>query len=257
MIQRSCVVITYNTRRCLGTDGRTSPERIARVLAELDPDIVALQELDQGAERSGRVDQARVIANTLGMESHFHPSFNFEEGSYGNAILARHPVKLMQAGALPTVPGRQGLEPRGAIWAEVSVGGTALQVLTTHLGLTAKERTLQSNALLGEDWVGSPRFSPPALVLGDLNAWPSSRVVGKFRGRLRDTHRVAEVRTGGRSFPSRLPLLRLDYIFSTSALTVLKSATVRTPLTALASDHLPVMAKIFLGDNVGRSISGS
>lgn len=251
-MERSCVVVTYNTRRCLGTDGRTSPERIARVLAGLNPDIVALQELDLDMMRSGRVDQAKVIAEALRMDSHFHPSFELEEGLYGNAILARHPMRLVKAGALPTISERPDLEPRGALWAEVRVRGVALQVLTTHLGLTTGEKMLQADFLLGEDWAGSPPFSSPAIVLGDLNDWTNSRVTRKFRRILQDTHRAARVRKGCRSFPSRFPLLRLDYIFSSSGLTVKRSAAIRNQLTSVASDHLPVMAEIVIKGASGR-----
>lgn len=248
----SCVVVTYNTHRCLGTDGRTSPERIARVLADLDPDIVALQELDHDTHRSGRIDQAKVIAEALKMESHFHPSFHLEEGRYGNAIMARHPIRLVKAGSLPTVPGRPDLEPRGVMWAEVSVHGVALQVLTTHLGLTAREKMVQSDFLLGEHWAGGPAFSSPAIVLGDLNDRANSRVVRKFRRRLQDSHLTARDRSGSRTFPSRLPILRLDYIFSSSDVTVKRSAAIHTRLTAAASDHLPVMAEIILKGEPGR-----
>lgn len=248
----SCVVVTYNTHRCLGGDGRTDPERIASVLAIFEPDIVALQELDHGMARSGMVDQAAVIAGALEMESHFHPSFHVEEGRYGNAILARHPMRLVKAGALPGVPRRGDLEPRGALWAEVQLPGTALQVLTTHLGLTAGEKAVQSDALLEEEWAGSPTFVPPGVVLGDLNDWGGSKVARKFRRHFLDTHRAATAKGGARTFPGRRPLLRLDYIFATQDVAVARSAAVRTPVTVIASDHLPVVAELVLQREVRR-----
>jgi endonuclease/exonuclease/phosphatase family metal-dependent hydrolase len=60
--------------RCVGVDGRLSPERIAEVIASCQADIVALQELDVCRARTGGVDQAHMIARRLGMEMHFHPA---------------------------------------------------------------------------------------------------------------------------------------------------------------------------------------
>ena len=67
-------IVTYNVRRCLGTDGRLEPGRIAEVIASCDPHIVALQELDVGRARTGGVDQAEAVAAALGMQMHRHPS---------------------------------------------------------------------------------------------------------------------------------------------------------------------------------------
>jgi endonuclease/exonuclease/phosphatase family metal-dependent hydrolase len=58
--------MTYNVHGCVGTDGRLDVGRIAAVIGQSRPDIVALQELDVGRERSGRVDQAHAIAERLG-----------------------------------------------------------------------------------------------------------------------------------------------------------------------------------------------
>ncbi|MFX6778537.1 hypothetical protein ABTH52_20120, partial [Acinetobacter baumannii] len=72
-------LVTYNVRRCLGRDGKISPPRIAAILAALEPDIVALQELDVGRKRSFGIDQAKVIADELRMQMHFHPALRVME----------------------------------------------------------------------------------------------------------------------------------------------------------------------------------
>src|SRR5215207_5217855 len=121
-------IVTYNVHRCVGIDGRLSPRRIADVLAACEPDIVALQELDVRRARTGLVDQAHEIAFDLEMDMHFHPAFTVMEEAYGDAVLTSYPLRLIKAGPLPGLARLPGLEPRGALWAAIDVGGAELQV---------------------------------------------------------------------------------------------------------------------------------
>ncbi len=73
---RQLRIMTYNVHSCFGTDRKLDPGRIAEVIAECEPDIVALQEVDVARARSGGVDQAQTIANHLSMASYFHPSLH-------------------------------------------------------------------------------------------------------------------------------------------------------------------------------------
>ena len=86
-------LMTYNVHSCVGKNGKASPSLIAEVIAHYNPDVAALQELDIGLIRSGRIDQAQIIAKDLKMDFHFHPSLSIEKGHYGNAILSRHPMR--------------------------------------------------------------------------------------------------------------------------------------------------------------------
>src|SRR5215204_6162405 len=86
-------VMTYNVHRCRGLDRAWSPERIAAVIASCHPDVVALQELDVGRARSGRIDQAETIARDLGMDVQFFPALRIMEELYGDAILSRWPAR--------------------------------------------------------------------------------------------------------------------------------------------------------------------
>src|SRR3954465_5385463 len=119
-------VLTYNVHRCIGSDGRLSPERIADVIASAAPDIVALQELDVGRARTGGIDQAAKIAEALGMNLHFHAAVQVMEEKFGDAILTAKPCRLVKTGHLrgkSFIPNR---DPRGALWAEVDVDGRPL-----------------------------------------------------------------------------------------------------------------------------------
>jgi len=243
-------VLTYNVRRCLGADGRLAPERIAAVIAACRPDVVALQELDVGRARSGGVDQARAVAAHLGMRAHFHPAMRVMEEEYGDAILTALPSRLVRADALP---GRAGLEPRGALWAAVTAGGAEVQVVTTHLGLDRRERAAQADALLGPGFLGDPACRDPVVLLGDFNALPGSRVHRRLAARLPDAQ-------GGRgwarpTFPARLPLLRIDHVFVSRGVAVRGVRTVGGTLARVASDHLPLVADLDLAPPVGPRIS--
>ncbi|MEX2641952.1 MAG: endonuclease/exonuclease/phosphatase family protein [Acetobacterales bacterium] len=232
--------MTYNVHRCTGRDGIVSPERIARVIAQVDPDIVALQEVDVHRQRTGGVDQVDVIARALGMRFHFNTVLRVEDSEgYGDAILTALPARRAKAARIPGRPRLPGVERRGALWVEIEVDGRPLQVITTHLGLSAGERRLQLDALLGEEWLNHPGCSQPQLLLGDFNAVPRSRAYRRLSKHLRD----AQVVAGGRprpTYPAAMPLLPLDYIFVSPPLRVLQAGVLRTKLARVASDHLPV-----------------
>lgn len=230
-------LLTYNVRHCLGADGHVSPARIARVIADCRPNIVALQELDVTRRRTGGVDQAQAIAQELRMHSHFHPAMSVETELYGDAILTDQPARLVKAGALP---GARWLEPRGALWVSLSMSGTHVDVINTHLGLRTQERLRQAEALLGPDWAGACRN--PLLLAGDLNAVPQSRVYRRFASKLRDAQAGRPGRAAA-TFPSRLPLLRLDHVFASKEIEILRVDIVRTPLAREASDHLPLLVE--------------
>jgi endonuclease/exonuclease/phosphatase family metal-dependent hydrolase len=236
-------ILTYNVHRCLGTDGRLSPARIADVIAAYEPDVVALQELDVGRVRTGGVDQAHAVAQALGMHVHFHASMRVLEEEYGNAILTHRPSKLVKAGALPGLPGNPRLEPRGALWACVNIGGTDMQIINTHLGLRRHERLAQVNALLGPHWLGHRTCREPVILLGDFNATPRSRAYQRLVSHLRDAQTQVRLAKPKATFPSRLPMLRIDHAFVSREIRVQRVETVRTPLARVASDHLPLLVE--------------
>lgn len=236
-------ILTYNVRRCLGTDGRLSPGRIADVIAAYEPDVVALQELDVGRARTGRVDQAQAIAQALGMQMHFYASMRVLEEEYGNAILTHRPSRLIKAGPLPGGTGRFAPEPRGALWASIDLGGTEVQVITTHLGLRRSERLGQVDCLLGHQWLGHSACREPVILLGDLNASPRSRAYRRLAARLRDAQATLPLQKPKPTFPSRLPMLRIDHVFVSPTVHVTRVESQRSPIARVASDHLPLMVE--------------
>jgi endonuclease/exonuclease/phosphatase family metal-dependent hydrolase len=234
-------IMTYNGHRCVGVDGLLSPGRIAEVIASCQPDIVALQELDVRRARTGGVDQAHLIARELNMEMHFHPALQVLEELYGDAILSTRPLRLLKAGALPRLRRWPGIEPRGALWSSIDMGGTNLQVINTHLGLLGRERLTQVDALLGPDWLGRQDCRGPVILLGDFNAGPTSRTYRCLASKFRDAQRLLQPARRQATFPTHAPFLCIDHVFVNHHIEVLAASTVRTPLARVASDHLPLV----------------
>ncbi|MCR5881007.1 endonuclease/exonuclease/phosphatase family protein [Phenylobacterium sp. J367] len=234
-------IVTYNVHRCVGNDRRLDVPRIADVLATLEPDIVALQELDVGRARTNNVDQAHEIADRLRMASHFHPALKVEEELYGDAILTAYPETLIQTGPLPGHPRLPQLEPRGALWVEVEIEDRPVQIINTHLGLVPKEQQIQAAFLAGHGWLEHPRCKGPRILLGDFNATATSVVYRTLSARLEPARRLAPKKTPTATFPSPLPVLRIDHIFVSREIEVRDVFVPFDPAWRVASDHLPLV----------------
>ncbi|MDP3491436.1 MAG: endonuclease/exonuclease/phosphatase family protein [Phenylobacterium sp.] len=234
-------ILTYNVHRCVGTDRRLDVSRVADVIAALEPDIVALQELDVGRMRTNGVDQAHEIAQRLEMAFHFHPAMKVEEELYGDAILTRHPERKIKSAALPGHERVSQLEPRGALWVSVDLEGRDLQIFNTHLGLVPREQQNQAAALAGPQWLGHPDRKGPTILLGDFNVTSASQVYRILSEKLRPARRHAQKKSPSATFPSVLPVLRIDHLFVSDEVRVLDVFAPYDPLTRIASDHLPLV----------------
>ena len=234
-------IVTYNVHRCVGNDRRLNVARIAEVLARLEPDIVALQELDVGRARTGHVDQAHEIARRLDMACHFHAALTVEEERYGDAILTCYPERLVQVGPLPGYDRMRALEPRGALWVEVEIDGRTTQVINTHLGLVPREQQIQAAWLAGPAWLEHPHCAGPTILLGDFNATGASVVYRTLTAKLRAARTLAPRGAPTSTFPSPLPVLRIDHLFVSREVQVKEVLVPFDPLTRVASDHLPLV----------------
>ncbi len=251
-------IMSYNVHRCIGTDGVDSAARIAEIVADANPDVVALQELDTPDSEDGAGviasgvgatlarHHAREIAAPLGMNILFRRTFARSIGHYGHALLSRHPMTLKRSEIFPR-RGTERSEPRGAIWATVAFPSVRLQIVSTHLGLGRGDRAHQSRQLVGPEWLGSPEFTRPGLLCGDLNAVAHAMTYRRIARVLRDAQRMAPGHRVCATFPSRFPLLRVDHVFVTPDVRVV-GVTVPTTLAARrASDHLPLIVDLEIG----------
>jgi endonuclease/exonuclease/phosphatase family metal-dependent hydrolase len=237
-------VATYNVHRCVGIDGRRSETRIAKVIADLDLDVIGLQELDLNRRRSAGVDQAGLIAEQLGWTRVFHPAMRVADEQYGDAILSRWPMRLRQARELPSVTTRVCPESRAAIWVEIEASSGTVQVINTHLGLGRRERFMQAQLLAGPDWLEKITADDAVILIGDFNSLPGSPVHRLLSQKLHDARTLVTPIPSLRAFPTRLPLLTVDHIFVNERVRVDKIAVARSPQTRVASDHFPVVADL-------------
>lgn len=225
---RELRIATYNLHGAVGIDGRFAPERIGEVLAEIDADIFALQEVPLGG--SGSHDVLDVLQRMTGLRAVAGPTLDTPERRYGNAVLTRYPVRAVRT--LDLSFGSR--EPRGALDADIDCGGELWRVVATHLGLASSERRAQVEQVLQS-------FDTPALpviLLGDLNEW---FVYGRTLRRLvTHFHRASALRT----FPTRCPLFALDRIWVHPGERLMRVDVHRTRLSRIASDHYPLIAHI-------------
>jgi endonuclease/exonuclease/phosphatase family metal-dependent hydrolase len=234
----SLAVATYNVHACVGTDRRYDPARVAAVLRELGADIISLQEVG-GQRRPGQLpDQAGFLAEETGLEIVAGPNRNYRRSRFGNAILTRFPVLAARYIDL-SVP---GCEPRGALDVDLDIGerldGRVLRVVATHLGLRGGERRAQTMRLLDAIAATGGGSDTAILMMGDLNEWRGRR------GGIRALDRELGHAPAPRTFPSWCPILPLDRIYAGPPALVRDVIVHRSPLARLASDHLPLRARL-------------
>ncbi len=240
-------VATYNIHSCIDTSRVFDMEKVAAVVSDLDPDVLALQEVDAFRPRTANAFQAKWLAERLGMGYFYYPVVKNGVEKYGIAILSKVPMEKVKFGRLPTVLLKRKLEIRGAMWVRVEAGGTRVNLINTHLGLFARERRLQIRALLGREWLGCVNDGEPVVFCGDFNAGRRSYVYRQVIDRLRDAQ-VAKEEKGPlkKTYFSFYPVLCLDHIFVSQHFSVVRTRIPGDLLARTASDHLPVAAELAL-----------
>ncbi len=244
-----CRILTYNVHGCVGLDTVHDPERVARVIARHDPDVVCLQELDIERPRTAGIDQAAEIAERLGMGVHFVATHVAASERSGNAVLTRHPSSVLGAGPLPALrpfAGREARAPRGALAVQIDLDGRWVHVVATHLGLQPFERRRQVRALVGEEWLGALDPAVPTVLCGDLNGfawWPELR---PLRRRFGDAQRVLDGHRPRATFAGRWPLWRIDHVFVDRRIEVTRVVVPGDPASRVASDHRPLVVDLRL-----------
>jgi len=229
-------VMTYNIHSCVGSDRRYDPERILAILREVDADIIALQEV--GGFMHGELEQAHFFERKLDMRAVIGHNRYRSNISFGNVLLVRKDIEIedMSLIDLSVVP----FERRGAIDCVLQTRIGSIRTIATHLGLLVRERRKQieiiANRLL-------ERPQPTTLILGDFN------IFGPERRRLRRIG-APQVLPKLYSFPARRPLMSLDRIWSIPNDSLVRLDRYRTPLSRVASDHLPLVGVVEAPDGL-------
>jgi endonuclease/exonuclease/phosphatase family metal-dependent hydrolase len=232
-------VMSYNIHHGRGMDGHVDLQRIAYVILQENPDLVALQEVDRGVERTDRMDMPAELAALTGMTSIFSNNFHFQGGEYGNAILSRHPVISSHNTHYRMV--RSG-EQRGLLHVVVEIHGQRLRFLNTHLDYRPDDTERLSNIEEILDLLAL-HTAWPTVVAGDFNDLPGSRTHQIMTRHLIDAWESVGPDEGF-TIPSDAPNRRIDYVFyhpvhgPTPRLAWVPNST--------ASDHLPLVVEFEL-----------
>lgn len=230
-------IMTYNIR-----SGINDLSLVKSVIEAENPDLVALQEVDKNTTRSGGTNQAEWLAQELGMEYRFGKTENYFGGEYGIALLSRFPINQTFIHDLPFA---EGEELRLALEAWVDVpdiyGRTnTLSFVSTHLDhLSNITRVDQVEAIVD---ALAPR-NHPVIVAGDLNATPLQDPMALLQSSGYEYLDTQELLT----FPAIIPTKKIDYIMVRTEELPLASFPVRVVDEQAASDHRPVVARLFLG----------
>jgi endonuclease/exonuclease/phosphatase family metal-dependent hydrolase len=220
--------LTWNVHGCIGRDGVCDPDRIARVLEAAQPDVSALQEIDNRTKRAAH-DPFSYFGELFGWTSVAARTLAARDGHYGHIVLSRWPIESLGEIDLSV----RWREPRKAIVGAVASPAGRIVVVAAHLGLLPFERRRQL-ARLKERIAAIP--DRPIVVLGDFNDFPGRGLAERtLSPPLTSTPELP-------TYPSRLPLLPLDRIWFSAPLELTTIATLRD--AGKASDHLPLLASL-------------
>ena len=234
------LVATYNIHRGRGHNpaGPFRPDRIAEVIAEIGPDLIALQEAQHYLRPGVPMLDAEGVERRLGLRLLRVPAVGHRPGDHqgwrGNLVLVRRDAVMLRQ---PVGLRLGGWEPRGAILAELDLGWGPFRLLAAHLSLGAERRSLQAMTLLRAMETGAGRRLP-TLLLADLNEWrPRASALGVLQPAFGEPPRAP-------TFPAFRPVFPLDRIMADRPGLVRGVEAHDTPLARRASDHLPLKARL-------------
>lgn len=218
-------IASYNVHKAVGLDGRSDAARILRVLAEIDADVVVLQEADLRLGARPTAIPRFLIAQETGYEVVDLARTEVSLGWHGNAVLLRRGLIAERTEHIEL----PGLEPRGAV--TVSVAG--MVIVGAHLGLLRRWRLRQMRTIRDHLQGCTDR----CLIAGDFNEWSPVRGFEPWEAEFTCLR-------PGRSFHAARPIASLDGIVHGPQLRIRDCGVWRSPLSRVASDHLPVWADV-------------
>lgn len=198
-------ILSYNIHHAEGVDGKLDVPRIAQVILSVDPDLVALQEVDKNTIRTGKVNQDIELSRLTKMNSVFGSNITFQGGQYGNAILSKFPIIKNKNFLLPNVDSG---EQRGLLQSQIQISNKEnVLFFSTHLDhrRSDTERLASAKAI---NQIISLDNKSPAILAGDFNDVPDSptlKELGKVW--LRTNKKIL------RTIPASKPSRQIDYIF--------------------------------------------
>jgi endonuclease/exonuclease/phosphatase family metal-dependent hydrolase len=227
-------ILSYNIHHGEGLDGELDLDRIAALVNKLHPDLVALQEVDQSVERTGKVNQADILGELTGMEPVFGAFMDYQGGQYGMAVLSRWLILTQENIRLP-----DGDEPRSSVTIRARSPETGQDVVFSdvHFYRTEEERLAQAQTLVE----ALEYEEAPVIVAGDFNSQPGTAVMQW----LSTDWNVLTKEGGNFTFPADGPEREIDYVMyrTNPRIQVLKHIVLDE---TVASDHRPIYAELLV-----------
>ena len=221
---RQLQIMSYNVRHCAGMDLVVDYDRTAAVIAQQQPDVVALQELDSMTGRSGHRDQLGELASRTNYHPVFGSAIDFDGGKYGVGILT-HEIPL----STKRIP-LPGEEPRVLLVVELE----DYVIACTHLDLDEAQR-LASVPLIVEE---AQQWQKPFLLAGDWNDEPGSELLEAM------TQYFTILSGDEATYPADEPTACIDYVgVLNGRAEAIGSHVIDEPE---ASDHLPLVVQLML-----------
>ncbi len=228
-------VLCYNIHYGQGMDKKYDVERLAKAIKNTKPDLVALQEVDVGVERSSRMHEARMLSEMTGLAVRFGPTQHYQGGLFGNAVLTNLPITDVHIQPLPYTESseKRTTYPRAAIAVTLKLpNGSPLKFISTHFQHNVPEDRVAEAKAINKHFVDNEM---PAILAGDMNAPPGSEPINILEEHWKNAIDPEAAFTA----PSDNPRMRIDYIFSRG--TQLKMLSSEVINEQMASDHLPVL----------------
>ncbi len=231
-------VMSYNLHHGEGLDGKLDLERIAKVIADAKAEIVGLQEVDRGVERTQKRDLPTELAKLTGLTVQFDKNIAHQGGDYGNAVLTRFPIMRAKNTHLKSFANG---EQRGVQQLVLDVHGREILFMNTHLD-ARREPAEREHSATELRVIVAAAGTMPVILVGDFNAAPAAPSIAAVREFLTDSWTTLS-KEPGFTIPVKKPNKRIDYIWITPAsITPVKM----TVLHSEASDHLPIVAELRL-----------
>jgi endonuclease/exonuclease/phosphatase family metal-dependent hydrolase len=226
--------MSYNIHVGQDENGKDQLKEMAAFMKASGADIIGLQEVDSVCNRSGNVDEMKVLSEMTGMYYAYGRHFAFDGGSYGLGILSRYPISHITNDRITVIlEGKR--ETRAMVSATITVGKKALTFTTVHMDYRDHaSRVNQSLEMLDI----LKRKTMPVILTGDFNAEPATPELDNLRGFFTD------VSSEGMTYPVLKPIKKIDYIMVDKA--HLSKASAKKVFPVLYSDHLPVMSTVKL-----------
>ena len=222
-------MMSYNIHNGVGMDKVRDYDRLAKVILQMHPNFVAIQELDSVTHRSNGDDVLGELAKRTKMRAFYAPAIDYDGGKYGIGVLAKKKPVIVYKHALP------GKEEQRAL---IVVEFKKMVFCCTHLSLTKEDRLASLKII--QDIASQFKGKKPVFVAGDFNDSPNSPLLEAAQNGFQVLTDISQP-----TFPAPAPKETIDYIVAqkdASKMFLVKEAVVVDE--PVASDHRPVFVKV-------------